>query len=218
MQQNTTSVTGMQDPPPHAVDKDLEAGGKLHRAPSRISMPLSRRSSLQSGQHDSAHHSQDHDGDGDEEVDEEDYEWGPSHPCFPHLNSHVPLDSPLYNSTRIIRVRRDWMVAGDLAPTFANLYPEVLDPVISEDTFRAVIKHINAELLAVFSPWSARAWLDTILGVATLWLWEDAGLTGVKSKLRTLERWIEEWNRTVGEPEGVRIIPLRRTGYLTVCP
>lgn len=109
------------------------------------------------------------------------------------------------------------MIKGDLAPTFANLYPEILDPLISEDDFRALIKKINDSLIEAFDPFTFRAWLDTVLGVATLWLWEDAGFTGVKRKLTDLEDWIERWNQEVGVKEAVRIIPLRRTGYLTVC-
>ena len=108
------------------------------------------------------------------------------------------------------------MQVGDLAPTFANLYPEILDPLVSEEEFRRVIKHVNRELIAAFSPWSARAWCDAALGVATLWLWEDVGLTGVKSRLKKLEAWIEAWNRDVGSEESVKIIPLRRTAYMTV--
>lgn len=201
------------NPPPQAIDdKDLEAGARLRRTPSRVSVPLSRRSS----QNLDDYHGDNQTQNGDAE-DGEEYEWGPSHPCFPHMNPHVPLSSPLYQTTRIIRIRRDWMVAGDLAPTFANLYPEVLDPMLSEDTFRQVIRKINDTLLEAFSPWSGRAWLDAILGVATLWMWDDMGLTAVKSKLRELESWIENWNKNIGEPEGVQIIPLRRTGYLTVC-
>ncbi|KAK8171710.1 Golgin subfamily A member 7/ERF4 family-domain-containing protein, partial [Phyllosticta citrichinensis] len=152
----------------------------------------------------------------DEEETDEEYPWGPSHPCFPHLNPHAPVGSSLYNSTRIIRVKRDWMLVGDLAPTYANLYPEVLDPYISEDEFRDIIKKLNTELAAAFSPWSARAAFDAVMGVATLWLWEDLGLTGVKKRLRRLEEWMEQWNRLKGVKEGVRIIPLRRTGYMSL--
>lgn len=109
------------------------------------------------------------------------------------------------------------MVKGDLAPTFANLYPEILDPLVTEDDFRILIKKINDDLTEAFDPFTLRACLDTVMGVATLWLWEDAGFTGVKKKLAQLERWIEDWNHNVGAKEAVKIIPLRRTGYLTVC-
>ncbi|OMP89099.1 Ras modification protein ERF4 [Diplodia seriata] len=108
------------------------------------------------------------------------------------------------------------MIAGDLAPTFANLYPEVLDPLITEDQFREIIKKINTQLQMAFDPHTTRAWVDAVMGAATLWLWEDLGLTGVKKTLKELEEWMEEWNRTEGAKEGVKIIPLRRTGYLTV--
>ncbi|KAF1832801.1 hypothetical protein BDW02DRAFT_502188, partial [Decorospora gaudefroyi] len=201
-------------PPVQHTDKDVEAGGPMpsqYQAAtmSRVSLPASRRTSLGSRRSASA---ADDDGDAASEVP-----WGPSHPCFPHPNPHVPLSSELYNTTRIIRIKRDWMMKGDLAPTYANLYPEILDPLITEDDFRLLIKKINDTLIDAFDPFTFRAWLDTVMGIATFWLWEDAGLTGVKKQLADLERWIEHWNRTIGAKEAVTIIPLRRTGYLTVC-
>ncbi|KNG52581.1 golgin subfamily a member 7 erf4 protein [Stemphylium lycopersici] len=193
-----------------AVDKDAEAGHVQPQAPglSRVSLPGSRRTSI--GSRPSASAAADDDGDGASE-----FPWGPSHPCFPHPNPHVPLDSELYHTTRIIRIKRDWMMKGDLAPTFANLYPEILDPLVTEDDFRILIKKINDTLVDAFDPFTFRAALDTVMGVATFWLWEDAGFTGVKKQLAELERWIEDWNRDIGAKEAVKIIPLRRTGYLT---
>jgi hypothetical protein len=190
-----------------AAHGDLESGrpsGGLRTTSSRASLPLTPTRPTENADLENA-----------SEEDEE-FAWGPSHPCFPHPNPHVPLDSPLYNSTRIIRIRRDWMQVGDLAPTFTNLYPEVLDPLITEEEFRRVIKKINDTVTEAFSPYSVRAWADAVLGVATFWLWEDLGFAAVKGKLRDLERWIEIWNRDFGSKEGVVIIPLRRTAYLTV--
>ncbi|KAK1598741.1 Golgin subfamily A member 7/ERF4 family-domain-containing protein [Colletotrichum navitas] len=151
-------------------------------------------------------------------------EWGPQHPCFPHLNPHVPVDSPEYRNTRIIRVRRDWLIEGDLAPTFSNLYPEILDPAgLSEQEFRRIIDKLNGELIPVFSPYSWRNILDGLLGLMTGWLWDDLGFTGVKARLDRLERWIDQWNtemeKTFGNEDGSmapRIISLRKTGYMTV--
>lgn len=162
-------------------------------------------------------------GDPDQQPDTGE-EWGPQHPCYPHLNPHVPIDSPEYASTRIIRVRRDWLLEGDLAPTFSNLYPEILDPAgVTEQEFRRVIEKLNGELIPIFSPYNWRNILDGVLGVATGWLWEDFGLTGVKARLKKLDKWIEDWNlemeKSVGHVDGVlppKIIPLRRTGYMTV--
>ncbi|KAK4115166.1 hypothetical protein N656DRAFT_827255 [Canariomyces notabilis] len=163
-------------------------------------------------------------GDPDEPADHGE-EWGPQHPCFPHLNPHVPVDSPEYATTRIIRVRRDWLLQGDLAPTFSNLYPDILDPAgVSEHEFRRVIDKLNSELVPIFSPYNWRNILDGVLGVATGWLWDDFGFTAAKSRLRNLEKWIEQWNaemeKTVGGgEEGVvppKIVPLRRTGYMTL--
>jgi hypothetical protein len=146
----------------------------------------------------------------------EELAWGPAHPCFPHKNTHVPVNSPEYTDTRIIRIKRDWMVKGDLAPTFSNLYPEILDPLVSEPEFRRVIQHINQTLVDAFDPFAVWNWLDGLLGVATGWLWEDFRPSGVKGKLRRLESWIEDWNLTMGMRDGVKIIPLRRTGYMTL--
>ncbi|WDK15866.1 hypothetical protein CGRA01v4_07148 [Colletotrichum graminicola] len=151
-------------------------------------------------------------------------EWGPQHPCFPHLNPHVPVDSPEYRNTRIIRVRRDWLIEGDLAPTFSNLYPEILDPAgLSELEFRRIIDKLNGELIPIFSPYSWRNILDGLLGLMTGWLWDDLGFTGVKARLDRLERWIDQWNtemeKTVGNEDGSmapRIISLRKTGYMTL--
>jgi hypothetical protein len=199
-----------RDGPVPARAEDPELGAVVRKpSTSRVSIP-SRPNSMHS---QGASRMGDEQGDGD---DASEFPWGPSHPCFPHPNSHVPLHSEVYDNTRIIRVKRDWMVKGDLAPTFANLYPEILDPALSEEDFRKVVQKINDTLVSAFNPFSFRAWLDSVLGVATFWLWDDAGLTKVKKQLAGLERWIENWNKKHGAEEGVKIIPLRRTGYLTV--
>lgn len=149
-------------------------------------------------------------------------EWGPQHPCFPHMNMHVPLASPLYTSTRIIRIRRDWMVEGDLAPTFSNLYPEILDPAgVTEQEFRSLIERINGELVPAFNPWAPRNILDGVMGLMTGWVWDDLGWTGVKTRLNRVEMWLEEWNRDMeakAKDPGTapRIVSLRRTGYMNV--
>lgn len=195
-----------QPPVPGRRPADLEAAATLSKQPTRASLP-SRPSSM--------HSNPQSDGAADPD-DASEFPWGPSHPCFPHANPHVPLHSPLYHTTRIIRIKRDWMVKGDLAPTYANLYPEILDPLIAEDDFRKIVQRINDSLVEAFDPFTFRACLDAVMGVATFWLWDDAGLTKVKRKLAELEGWIEDWNRNHGENEGVSIIPLRRTGYLTV--
>ncbi|KAK1462834.1 hypothetical protein CMEL01_13945 [Colletotrichum melonis] len=151
-------------------------------------------------------------------------EWGPQHPCFPHMNPHVPLDSPEYHNTRIIRIRRDWLIEGDLAPTFSNLYPEILDPAgLSEQEFRRIVDKLNGELIPIFSPYNWRNVVDSMLGLVTGWLWDDLGFTGVKARLKRLERWIDQWNnemeKTIGNEDSSmapRIISLRKTGYMTL--
>ncbi|KAH7272739.1 Golgin subfamily A member 7/ERF4 family-domain-containing protein [Fusarium solani] len=151
-------------------------------------------------------------------------EWGPQHPCYPHLNPHVPIDSPEYVNTRIIRIRRDWLIQGDLAPTFSNLYPEILDPAgLSEQEFRRIIEKLNGELIPAFNPYGVRNILDSLLGLVTGWIWDDLGLTGIKSRLNGLEKWIEQWNldmeKAMGSEDGAmapKLMPLRQTGYMTL--
>lgn len=151
-----------------------------------------------------------------QESQTDEYPWGPSHPCFPHPNPHVPLSSPLYESTRVIRIKRDWMIAGDLAPAFSNMYPEILDPLLPEGQFRQIVSKLNDELIDIFSPWRWRNWLDIMLAALTFWIWDDLGMTDVKQRLIALEEWLERWNREVGAKDGVTVIPLRRTAYMTV--
>jgi len=52
------------------------------------------------------------------------------------------------------------------------------------------------------------------MGVLTGWFWEDIRPVGIKGHLRALEEWLEDWNHTVGARDGVKLIPLRRTGYM----
>jgi hypothetical protein len=146
-------------------------------------------------------------------------EWGPAHPCFPHLNPHVPTSSPEYKSTRIIRIRRDWMIEGDLAPTFSGIYPEVLaDAGLGEGEFRRMVETLNNDLIPASSPWAWRNVLDATFGLLTGWIWDDLGFTATKMKLRSVEGRLEQWNEKA-KKEGVaaRWVPLRRSAYLTVC-
>lgn len=108
------------------------------------------------------------------------------------------------------------MVIGDLAPTYSNIYPEILDPLMPEQEFRYVIEHINQTLCEAYDPFSTWNWIDGFMGVVTGWLWEDFRPWGLKGQLRALEDWLEDWNHTVGARDGVKIIPLRRTGYMNV--
>lgn len=134
------------------------------------------------------------------------------------------MDSPEYAATRIIRIKRDWLVEGDLAPTFSNLYPEILDPAgISEQEFRRVVEKLNHELVPIFNPYYWRNIVDGFMGLVTGWIWDDLGLTYTKSRLKALEMWIEKWNtemeKAVGTEDSAiapKIIPLRRTGYMNV--
>ncbi|KAG8532216.1 uncharacterized protein KY384_003857 [Bacidia gigantensis] len=129
------------------------------------------------------------------------------HPCYPHQNTHVPLTSPLTTSTRLIRIPRDWEIAGDMAPTFSEVYPEILAPWVSEQDFRTLINGVNARLIAIFAPggkngveglgggmYGWRQILDVLLGVLSGWITEDLGLTAVKGGLRDVEGFVERWN------------------------
>jgi hypothetical protein len=108
------------------------------------------------------------------------------------------------------------MVAGDLAPTFSNIYPEILDPLMPEQEFRYVVEHVNQTLCHAYDPFATWNWVDGLMGLLTGWLWEDFRPWGVKGHLRALEAWLEEWNHAVGSRDGVKIIPLRRTGYMNL--
>lgn len=144
----------------------------------------------------------------------EEMAWGPSHPCFPHTNPHVPASSPEHESTRVIRVRRDFLAAGDGYPQLQNVYPEILAEWLSETGFRSLVDGINARLRDSFRPDSARAVLDAVAGVLTGFVWEDLGLTGAKSGVRDLEAWMESWNvDRERERNEIRLVPLRRTGF-----
>lgn len=103
-----------------------------------------------------------------------------------------------------------------MAPTFSNLYPEILDSIVPESEFRNIIARLNEGLVTAFDPYSARNWIDGILGVLTGWVWEDIGASGIKGKLRSLENWITNWNGTFGATESVKIISLRRTAYMSL--
>ncbi|KAI7592330.1 hypothetical protein KC346_g16124, partial [Hortaea werneckii] len=147
----------------------------------------------------------------------EDFVWGPTHPCFPHPNPHCSPSSPERLTTRVIRVRRDWLVAGDLYPQFANLYPEILDPLVSDSDFRFLISNLNLRLREAFDPFRFRAWLDGFLGLVTGWVWEDLGLTGAKRGVRGLEGFVEEWNRGMRvQGREVCVVQPRRTGFMAL--
>ncbi|KAF3901780.1 hypothetical protein AA313_de0204402 [Arthrobotrys entomopaga] len=170
--------------------------------------------------------------------------WDPTHPCYPHVNPHVPPNSPLAESTKIIRIPRDFMIHGDTSPAFSNTYPKILEPYLAEDRFRRIIKAINAELYEAFNPWNWRNWVDASMGVLTLWFAEDIFGTETKRRLKRIEAFLEEQNREMeevlerlrkgeiadeergetrdGEDGPVpisglaKLIPLRRTGYMNL--
>jgi len=115
------------------------------------------------------------------------------------------------------------MIEGDLAPTFSNLYPEILDPAgVSEADFRTLVEKVNSELIPAFNPWGVRNVIDALLGLVTGWIWDDLGFTAVKSRLIRVEKYLEDWNREMesrskeGPGSAPKIVPLRRTGYMNV--
>nr|POE76186.1 ras modification protein erf4 [Quercus suber] len=150
-------------------------------------------------------------------ADDDEFAWGPAHPCFPHPNPHCAVDSAEAQSTRVIRVKRDWLAAGDLYPQYANLYPEILAPLVSDEEFRFVVSTLNAQLKRVFDPNTPRARVDSLLGALTGYLWEDVGLTGAHAGMRTVERFLEEWNaERVKQSRPVRVVMVRTTGFMSL--
>ena len=152
---------------------------------------------------------------GGEEVGEEEEGWNHEHPCFPHPNPHVPLDSSLFQSTRIIRIPRDYMINGDNTPAFSIVYPVILEPYVTEEQFRNIVDTVNEKLRLAFDPWNRWNWMDAIIGLATFWLWEEIFPTYVKRRLREVEKTLEAWNATLKE-QGATLIALRRSAYITV--
>lgn len=115
------------------------------------------------------------------------------------------------------------MIEGDLAPTFSNLYPEILDPAgVSEADFRTLVEKVNNELIPAFNPWGVRNVIDAFLGLVTGYIWDDLGFTAVKGRLRKVEQYLEDWNREMesrskeGPGSAPKIVPLRRTGYMNL--
>lgn len=193
-------------------DPVVDRSNPLDERPRHIQSQASLRSQAQIASIPS--HTGQHPG-GENDVAEE-LAWGPAHPCYPHINPHVSVRSQEYHTTRIIRIRRDWMVRGDLAPTFSNLYPEILDPLLPEQEFRRIIATVNDKLVKAFDPFSLRNWIDGALALLTGWIWEGIGATGVKSQLKQIEDWVDNWNREVGAKDGVYIWSLRRTAYMSL--
>ena len=144
--------------------------------------------------------------------------WGPAHPCFPHLNPYVPPSSALYANTRIIRIPRDWMIVGDLAPTFSATYPELLGEAgLGEAEFRRCVEAINARLIEAFNPFGVRNLVDAVMGLCTGWFWDDVGLTYTKRCLAAVEKAIEGFNRELERGSSqARFISLKKSAYMSV--
>jgi len=216
---DTAGLGGADGADPHGIDWDLEKGVKLEdmRA-ARAKKEAERKSMLgvdgiqtgvRDGRSSSSRPSTLH-----EEEEEED-DWNHEHPCFPHPNPHVPLDSPLFQSTRIIRIPRDYMINGDNTPAFSIVYPGILEPYVMEEQFRKIVDTVNEKLRLAFDPWNKWNWVDAVCGLVTLWFWEEICPTYVKRRLREVEGILEGWN-VVLEEQGAKLIPLRRSGYITV--
>ncbi|GAB7357258.1 hypothetical protein MBLNU459_g8233t1 [Dothideomycetes sp. NU459] len=235
-QHAAATATPFPEPPPIPQDADIESQTthSITSRPSRASLPINRQPSRRTLNNESLHTPPQHQisrrgtnphyaasrnsrnsaGGG---SDEDELAWGPQHPCFPHPNPHVPLSSPEHAATRIIRIQRDWLVAGDVYPALQNLYPEILAEYIAEDEFRVVVETLNGMLKEAFTPWSSSSWFDAVLGVATGFLWDNTGLTASKRRVGYIEQWIDEWNREA-ERRGqeARLVGLRRTGFLSL--
>ncbi|OQO04751.1 hypothetical protein B0A48_09674 [Cryoendolithus antarcticus] len=221
----TSRPKDFPEPPPIPEDE-------AHNRPSRASLPLNRQPSHKSFRsrrstsnivpsarpsEDEARQSHETGSGVSGGEGSEDFEWGPQHPCYPHFNPHCAPDSDESRRTRVIRVKRDWLASGDLYPQYANLYPEILDPWVSDTDFRLIIVALNKRLEAVFSPFTTSAWVDAALGVVTGFLWDDAGFTGVKRGVKGIEAFVEEWNEGKRREGGdVRLVQLRKTGFVSL--
>lgn len=54
--------------------------------------------------------------------------------------------------------------------------------------------------------------------MATGWVWEDVGGAKVRGRVQDVEGWLEGWNGKGGGGwgEGVRVVGVRRTGFLSL--
>ena len=73
---------------------------------------------------------------------------------------------------------------------------------------------VNERVIRVADPWNWRNWSLVLLGLLTGWISDDLGFGAGKAGWRDVEGWVEGWNR--GREVGVRVWPLRRTGFLNV--
>ena len=73
---------------------------------------------------------------------------------------------------------------------------------------------VNERVIRVADPWNWRNWSLVLLGLLTGWISDDLGFGAGKAGWREVEGWVEGWNR--GREVGVRVWPLRRTGFLNV--
>lgn len=225
----TSKPANFPEPPPIPDDNQLHPQ-LTHRA-SRASLPLNRqasRRSIHSSVTNRAHEnlasstqpasSVRRSGEtGQTEGTEDDFEWGPNHPCFPHPNPHCSPTSEEAKQTRVIRVRRDWLSTGDTYPAYANLYPEILDPMVPESDFRFLISNINTRIEESFSAFTIRAFVDFVLGVLTGFLWDDTGFSGAKTGQKGLERFVDNWNaQKAREGQDVKLVHPRRTGFMAL--
>lgn len=193
-----------------------------------VGVPLANLPQRSSHTRDDDDHDDDHDDDdagpgegdgGGDGGDDDDDEWNPSHPCFPHRNPHVLPSSAEYAATRIIRIPRDYMYSGDMSPAFSNIYPEILEPYVPEERFRDVVGHVNRELRHAHSPWELANVVDGLVGMLTLWAYEDAVDSAAKRRIAAVERYLKDVNAELAKKGSeARFVPLRRTGYLNVGP
>ncbi|KAK3713901.1 hypothetical protein LTR37_008151 [Vermiconidia calcicola] len=178
--------------PSHKSFRSSQRGNSRSGSPNRPPLPSPSRTQ----QHRQERRSHESAGSRSGSEGEEDFPWGQE-----------------AQTTRVIRVRRDWLTAGDLYPQFQNLYPEILDPLVTDEDFRFLISNLNSRLKATFSPFTTRAWVDAVIGAATGYVWEDLGLTGVKRGMKGIERFLDGWN---GEGREVRVVQVRRTGFMAL--
>lgn len=113
------------------------------------------------------------------------------------------------------------MAQGDLAPQFSNTYPEILAPWVGEAEFRELVGRVNRGLGGALGVgWGGVG--DALLGLLTGWLWDDAGLAAGKRRLNGVERDLQAWNEgrkgrgRGGEEELVRVVELRKSGFMSV--
>ncbi|KAJ8103849.1 Golgin subfamily A member 7/ERF4 family-domain-containing protein [Lipomyces tetrasporus] len=133
-------------------------------------------------------------------------------------NSHVPPGSPDAESTRIVRIHRDYVCARESnTPAFTPQFPGYpLSVFMTEIEFLDLIHEVNDQLDQAFYPLSPGNVIDGCIGVLTCSLCEFMYTSHHKRKVSELESFVERLNKEVYKVRGIKVISPMQTAYLSL--